>query len=383
VSRRRKVLVGILVAVATLLLLISTLTLWTKRQVLDTDNWTTTSGQLLANDEVRAVLATKLIDLLYQRVNVVAALQARLPDQLDPAAPVAAAALRNAGTRAANTLLGTPAAQALWEQSNRRMHGDLVRLLEGKKLAHVTTQGGVVVLDLRPLLHRVAERLGVEEKLNARLPSTAGEIVILRSDQLDAAQKAVRVIRVFSIFLLIAVLVLYALAIYLARGSRRIVLEIVGGCAFFVGLVLLVVQRVVGNAIINSVVKTDANRPAGHEIWLIATSILRDIGIALVVYGLIVVAAGALAGPSRIATTIRRWLAPAFRRYVVAVYAVVIAVFLILVAWGPVASDRRLIGTLFLFALLLAGVEVLRRQTLREFPEESTPRLAGPPRSGR
>ena len=49
-------------------------------------------------------------------------------------------------------------------------------------------------------------------------------------------------------------------------------------------------------------------------------------------------------------------------------YAVVVAILLILVAWAPLAQDRRLLGTLVLFALILWGVELLRRQSLREFP---------------
>ncbi len=190
----------------------------------------------------------------------------------------------------------------------------------------------------------------------------------MHANQLEAAQKAVRVIKALTIFLLIAVLALYALALWLARPSRRKVLGGIGGCVFGVGLLLLIFQRLLGNVITDSLVKVNANKPAGHEIWQIVTSELRDIGIALVVYGLVAIAGAVLAGPNRVGTTVRRWLAPGFRRSVVVVYAVVVAILLILVAWAPLAQDRRLLGTLVLFALILWGVELLRRQSLREFP---------------
>jgi hypothetical protein len=374
VSVKRKILVWSIVAVATLLLLISSLTVWTKRQVLNTDNWTNLSGQLLANDKIRAAVSAKMVNALFQRVDVAEELKQQLPDQLQAAAPVLAGALENVAPRAANAVLGTDAAQTLWEQANRRMHVKLIAVLKGEKVSgRVSTEGGDVTLDLRPLVQRLAGRLGLAGRLNANGDPNAGMILILRSNQLEGAQKAVRVIKVISIFIVIAVLLLYGLALWLAGRSRRKVLGGIGGCLFGVGLLLLVLQRLLGDAIIDSVVKVEENRPAGHELWQIVTGMLRDIAVALIVYGLLAIVGSVLAGPSRVGVTVRRWLAPAFQRSVVVVYAVVIAIFLILIAWAPLGSDRGIVGTLVLAALVLWGIELLRRQTLREYPAAPAP----------
>jgi hypothetical protein len=364
--------------VATLLLLITSLTVWTKRQILSTDGWTNTSSQLLEDDTVRAALSAKLVNALFERVDVEAQLKERLPDQLQAAAPILAGALENVAPRAVNTFLSTDAAQQLWKVANRRMHRQLKNVLEGHKVRNITTANGDVVLDLRPMVQRVAARLGVEDRLKAHASPTAGEIVILRSNQLKAAQSAVQAIKVISIFVVIAVLLLFGLALFLAGPSRRKVLGGIGACLLAVGLLLLILQRLLGNAIIDGVVKVDANKTAGHRIWAIATSELRDIGIALVVYGLVAIAAAVIAGPNRVGTTVRRWLAPAFRHSIVVVYAVVITILLILVAWAPFGSGRSEIGTLVLFLLILLGIELLRRQTLREFPEQRTPATRAP-----
>jgi hypothetical protein len=371
VSVKRKIVVWSLVGLATLLLLISSLTVWTRRQLLNTDNWTDLSAQLLQRDDVRAALSAKLVNALFQRVDVAGALEQRLPDQLQAAAPVLAGALENVAPRAANLVLGTAAAQTLWENANRTMHDKLIAVLAGKKLRNVSTEGGDVTLDLRPLVHRLADRLGVVDKLKARGDPNTGVIVILRSNQLEAAQKAVRVVKALTLFIVIAVFLLFGLALYLAHPSRRKVLGGIGACFVGVGLLLLILVRLLGNAIIDSAVKVEANKPAGHEIWSIATGMLRDIAIALIVYGLVAIVGSVLAGPSRVGVTVRRWLAPAFRQSVVIVYAVVIAIFLILIAWAPLGSDRGVIGTIVLAALVLWGIELLRRQTLREFPEEA------------
>jgi hypothetical protein len=50
-----------------------------------------------------------------------------------------------------------------------------------------------------------------------------------------------------------------------------------------------------------------------------------------------------------------------------------LAVFLILLAWGPTSGDRRLLGVAILAATTAIAIEALRRQTLREFPEDPHP----------
>ena len=57
--------------------------------------------------------------------------------------------------------------------------------------------------------------------------------------------------------------------------------------------------------IVDSVVKVDASKPAVHTIWFIWTDLLRDIAIALLIYGLVAIVAGILAGPSRLAVSVR------------------------------------------------------------------------------
>jgi hypothetical protein len=54
-------------------------------------------------------------------------------------------------------------------------------------------------------------------------------------------------------------------------------------------------------------------------------------------------------------------------------------VFLILLAWGPTAGNRQLIGLVILAATTAVAIEALRRQTLREFPEDPHPAVGKAP----
>jgi hypothetical protein len=372
-SKKRGLLVWGLFAVATILLFVSSLTVWSKRQLLNDDAWADSSTQLLANDDVRGAIAQKLSDALFARVDVEAQLRERLPQRSQGAAAALTAALQNnVGPAAADRLLQRPRVQTLWQNANKRAHAAVVRVLEGKDLGpngNISTANGEVTLDLRPAITSLATRLGIEDKLKANADPTAGQIVLMKSDQLGAAQTAVKILNALSSLLLIAVFALFALAIYLAQGRRRWLLGATGASLVFVGLLIASLRRFVGGVVVDSLVKTQANKHPVSVIWGIETSVLRDIGILLVVYGALVLIATALAGPNRPALAFRRWLAPIFRHHPVAVWATGIVAFLLLLAVGPTAGNRQLVGVAILAVTAAIAIEALRRQTLREFPE--------------
>jgi hypothetical protein len=382
-TKKRGVLVWSLFVLATILLFVSSFTVWSKRQLLDDDAWADSSSQLLANDEVRGAIAQKLSDGLFQRVDVEAQLRERLPERSQGAAPALAAALQNTvGPAAADRLLQRPRVQTLWENANKRAHAAVLRVLEGKdlgKAGNISTANGEVTLDLRPAITRLATRLGVEDKLKANADPAAGQLVIMKSSQLEAAQTAVKILKALSSLLLIAVVALYALAIYLAQGRRRLLLGATGASLVFVGLVIASLRRFLGGVIVDSLVKTEANKQPVRVIWSLETSVMRDIAVILIVYGALVLLATVVAGPNRPAVAVRRWLAPSFRHHPIVVWAAALAVFLILLAWGPTAGDRRLLGVVLLAATTAVAIEALRRQTLREFPEDPRPAVGKAP----
>ena len=76
--------------------------IWANRQVLNTDNWTSTSTQLLENRTIRNQIAGYIVDQLYANVDVAGELRAALPERLQPLAGPAAGGLRQLADRAAN-----------------------------------------------------------------------------------------------------------------------------------------------------------------------------------------------------------------------------------------------------------------------------------------
>ena len=98
--------------------------------------------------------------------------------------------------------------------------------------------------------------------------------------------------------------------------------------------------------------------------------LLVDAAAAAIAYGVVIVGAAWLAGPTSWAVAARRGLAPYLRepRYAYGALAVIV---LALLVWEPTPATRPVIPALVLVALLALGLEVLRRQTAREFPDAS------------
>lgn len=354
-----------LVVVASLLCFLAIFALWANRQFLNTDNWADTSSKLLENDEIRNQISIFLVDQLYTNVDVAGELRRGLPRRAGPLAGPAAGGLRSVAERGANILLERPRTQKLWEQANRRAHKLLLDVIEDRGKA-VSTGHGDVTLNLRAILGQT-ERLG---GLSKKLPADAAQLTILRSDQLELAQDLARLLKALAIVLVILALGLFALAVYLARGWRREALRATGIGLTAAGAAALVARGLAGNAVVDSLATTDSVRPAVEATWTITTSLLQQAAVATLGYGLVILLAAWLAGPSRLAVGTRAALAPWLEEPRFAYGGLAVIVLLVL-AWGPTPATRKFLPVLFLIALLIVGVEVLRRQTAREYPEAS------------
>jgi len=368
-SARRRLLPLTLITLASVLAFLAIFALWANRQLLDTDNWTETSSELLENDEIRGQLAIFLIDELYTNVDVPAELAEAFPPRLQPLAGPAAGALQGLGVRAVDTLLERPRAQALWEQANRRAHTRLLQVVEDGGGEAVSTEGGNVTLDLKALLEQTSERFGVGGRLADRLPEDAAAITLLKSDELELAQDGVRFLKALAIILLILSIGLLALGVYLARGWRRQALRACGISLVVAGAAALIARSLAGDAVVG-LAKTAAVEPALEDTWTISTSLLVEAATAALLYGIVLVFAAWLAGPTAWATSTRRGLAPFLREPRFA-YGGLGVLVLLLLAWGPTPATRKVLPALLLVALLALAVEALRRQTAREFPHAS------------
>ena len=136
----------------------------------------------------------------------------------------------------------------------------------------------------------------------------------------------------------------------------------VGVSITLVGLIVLVVRRLAGQYLVDALTTNSLDKGAVDVVWAVETQLLRNVGINAVIYGVFVIFAAWVAGPARAARWLRRvtlrdrpWIG----------YGAVAVVLLIVLATGP-TDGQRIYPLLIVCALAFVGVEVLRRQTVRE-----------------
>jgi hypothetical protein len=368
-SMGRMVLVRVLVVVGALFAVLSLLAGYVRYQALDTDTVEETAGQLIADQEIRDQIAATLVDQLFANVDIEAALQQRLPpDQQGLAGPLAGVA-RIGADRAAQALLERPRAQRLWVRTVAATHRNLISVLKDERTS-LRTEDGNVVLDLRPLIIQLGERVAIVGRIDQRLLSDpdAGLITIVESDQLETAQDLTRLLDFLGLWLWVVPIALWVIAVWLAEGRRRDILRMIGFSAILAGLLVVVVKRIVGSIVVDELATTESVEVAAAHTWDIVTALLRDGGLTLMGIGVLLLVAVWIAGPSRYATGTRKWLAPHIARPELA-FGGAAALLALLIWWGPTAQTQRWQLILVTAVVLALGVEVLRRQTAKEFPE--------------
>jgi hypothetical protein len=352
---------------ASILAFAAILAVWANRQILNTDNWTNTSTRLLENRPIRDQLAGYLVDQLYANVDVAAEFRGALPPRLQPLAGPAAGGLREFADRAARRMLSRPAVQQRWADANRAAQEQLLKILEGGGPV-VSTTGGNVVLDLTELLNQVQQRVGIGGRLADRLPASAAQITILQSDELPAAQDGLKLVKGLPFVLVGLSLALFAAALALAPTWRRQALRAYGIGFVIAGAAALLVQDQAGQALVNALAETAAVEPAIAATWTISTTLLVEAASATIGYGVFMVLAAWIAGPSRPTVAIRRAVAP-YASHPGIAYATLAVLVLLLLWWAPTPALRDPALALILIALLAVAWEALRRQIGREHPD--------------
>jgi hypothetical protein len=354
--------------VATFLTFVAIFAFWVNRQALNTDGWVNTSSKLLQNKAIDSQLSSFLVNQLYAHVDVEAELEKRLPPVAKALAGPAAGGLRQLAQQVSERALATPQVQSLWAEANRGAHQALLKVIEGGGPA-VSTSEGHVTLQVGPLVKQVGERVGLPSALISKLPPEAGSFTVLNSKQLSTTQKIAKAIRELPILFTALLILLYGGAIYLARGRRREAVRATGFGFIVAGVLALLVRSIAGNSIVGSLVHTAAVKPAAEAAWDIGTSLLVTIAVSTIAFGILAVIGAWLAGKTTPARALRREAAPYLREHRGASYGVAAAIWLALIAWAPITAFRKPFGILLFAVLFAIGTEVLRRQTLKEFPE--------------
>jgi hypothetical protein len=363
-----RIWVRVILVLATVLAILSICAIWANRQLMNPTNWSKTSTALLRKQTIRSAVSGYLIDELYANVNVPGQLKSGLPPELAPLAGPLSGALHNLAEQGAERALELPRVQDGWRKANYAADQALVTIIKGGG-SRVQINGGTVSLNLRQIVADLAQRLGLSASVAEKLPASVANLKIVTSSQLGLVRNLAKTLHALALWLTILTFVLYALAMFLARGYRRSTLIWVGSSLVFAGVFVLLSRKIGQGQLVSAITSNASVEPAADDAYSVATSLLVQVASASIIIGIPVILSGWFAGPARWAIAGRRFLAPHFRERPGLAYWITAGLLALVFLWGPIPATRNPLEMLVFTILAFVGAHVLRGQIAEEFPD--------------
>ncbi len=304
--RWRRIVAAVLVAVGVLLVPVSMSAIWVRRTLLDTDQYVATVGPLARNSDIQHGLADRITTALFADGRV----EKEIADVLPPRAEVIAApissGLEGVANGAALKLFQSDQFQTVWENTNRRAHTALVKVVTGGG-SRISTKDGSVSVNLEQIFTNVKHRLdarGITLFDSVQLPKKYRSVVLMQSKQLVEVQGLVDLLQKLAWVLPFLALLCIGSGIALSQDRRRRTMR-VGIWVAVVVAVQLALLRVGRNFYLEAITNAGARRGSSGAVWDQLTSFLRQSATTVIVLSLIVAFAAWVAGPSHRANWIR------------------------------------------------------------------------------
>ena len=362
---------NVLIVIATILSVISLFAVWADRQILNADNWSNTSTQLLKNKTIRDQTALFITNEIYKNVDVQAEIEKALPDQAQILAGPASDALRNLAQSGIEQALATSAVQSVWKAAHKELSQQVIDIVNQKDTGFLQYQGNNVQLDLRQAAIDIGSRVGLKSQAEKIKPGQAS-VTVFSSDQIGKIRSVAQFLEAVSVIFPLLAFLLFGCAVAVNRGRRRRTVLVSSFALILASLIALATRGIAEGIFIDAVAPTDASRPSAQATWNIATDMLQSIAANTITIAVIVILFLTLGGRWKFATEFRRLVAPWTNQRPELSYGFAYTLLLLFLIWGPIPSTRQWVTVLIFIALVGAGVWGLRRMTLAEFPEANS-----------
>ena len=310
-----------LVVVSVLAVLVSTLALWSRGVIFDTETYVKVVAPVAEDPEVRKAVSTYVAGKAVEAADLRSRIEDALPSDAKVLAPALTRSLQTFLVDEIEKFLSTPLAQRLWVDINRFAHQQLITALRDQN-RYVTVGRNDVKLNLLPLVAvalqrleaRIPQLLGrdvtlpkidpatapdeirtlLQDALGRELPADFGSITLLRGSQGYEAKQALRLFNDLVIVVVVVTVVLIVAALLVSVRRWRTALWLgVGALLAFVAA--RVVEVRLEQAVVDAV-KTQGGVAVARSIIGSAVGSLNTFLVWIAVAGAIVAVAAFLAG---------------------------------------------------------------------------------------
>lgn len=266
--RTRKVVAVILVILTVFSLALAVPGAWVRRTTVNTDRYVATVGPLVRDPAVQEYLARTITAEVFTALGVqtrlATVLQDKAPQLVFLAGPITSS-VQGFVQDQVQKLVASDAFAKLWESANRVAQSQIVAVLNGGG-GVVSTANGKVVLNLLPIVNDALAQVSslasdlvgrtitipeitsdevpaaaiqkIEAATGIQLPDNFGQIVVLDSNDLAAAQDAFSIANRAVFALVLLFVIFFVAAMWVSPRRRRTLIQIMAASA-----VVLVIER--------------------------------------------------------------------------------------------------------------------------------------------
>ncbi|HET7741173.1 MAG TPA: hypothetical protein VFL67_11035 [Mycobacterium sp.] len=384
-SRGRSVAAVVCIFLAALLTLPAAAAFWGQRTINDSQRYLQTVGPLVDSPQVQAAIATKVTEAIQSQVDVEAILKEvfagvitdrpRLQALVGPMSGAVDGLIESQ----VNEFVASDAFADFWITANTRAQAALLRLLQGDETGAISLQEDQVVLDISQVIDQVKQRLVARGLIIADrvpIPDTDRQIVLMDAPQLQQARTIYAFANPVAKLLIVLVAALYLAALVLAHRKPR--MTVIIGVALAANSLLMALALSIGRQLFVNQLAGTVFGPASRVFYNQLLSYVERGQQVMLALGLLLVAVGwftstrgtGAAARATVANGLERvgtpladgplgdtstWVArhSSWVRIVIGILGT------IALLWGNDVSLSRLLWSVALVAVLLAGAQVL------------------------
>ncbi len=373
--RLRTVVGSLLLVLAVLLAPVSVLGVWMRNQLLDTDRYVETVTPLASDPAIQDAVTERVTTAIYDGVDVKTLVADALPSEGAFLAAPISLGIENLIERLTREVVTSDRFAELWVDANRTAHDALVEVL-----TEPGDRKGSVSVDLSGVVSEVQSRLsstGIGIFQGDRIDP---QLELFQSEELARVQAGVRLFDSLATFLPWVTIALLVAAAFTFVDRRRGVLA--AFAALLVGTLITIALFAAARWLLLFELPAGGSTSAAEAVFDILTRFVRGSVRALLAVGLVGVLAALLAGPSRPATALRRWVGIGVSRtgdaaaahgarlggfgefvseYVVGIRVAVVALAVLFLVVVEQPSAGAVLWTAIVVVVVLLVVEVLAR----------------------
>jgi hypothetical protein len=326
-----------MVVIASFAVLASSLALWSRRTVLNSEKFADQVGDVIDDPRVQDALAAFLTNEVVTAIDPQQVAERLLPDQASALARPLAVSLEQLVRRQADELVSSADFQDRFVGLVERAHRAALQLLEGNEVRGVSIQGDEVIINLVPVIADLLRRIGADglvdrlatlpafggdeppseqvqaivDRTGIQLEPDFGQFTVFSSTALTDAQNALELFKKLTVLLVIVTALIIAATIALSPTRRRTIVQLGIGVAAAMVLAYVIV-RWVQNRLVDRVAEARSDRADGVDVVgatkAITGAFIDNLGLVVIVVTVLGIAAAFVAfivGPSSTAVSIR------------------------------------------------------------------------------